>query len=101
MTEEEFSLPDDLPLEAVPALIETACRAIGLSITQNTSLAQYPGSRHWHLKLGRQPGTLEITWWPAQRRAWFKIAAGRQGLWLTEARRAIRQHLNSETPRHA
>lgn len=101
MTEEALILPATLALALVPAQIEAACLKLGLSITHTTTLAQYPGSHHWHLKQGRQPGTLEITWWPAQRRAWFKVAKGRQGAWLAQAMQAIRQNLNSETTQYA
>lgn len=44
MTEQELWLPKNLPASAVPARIEAVCQALGLSIIQNTTLAQYPGS---------------------------------------------------------
>ena len=48
-------------------------------------MAKYPGCTHWHLKKDRETGTLELTWWPARNRLWFKIATGRQADWMVEA----------------
>jgi len=38
--------------------IERLCQAQGLSITMKTI--------HWHLKKGKERGTLEITQWPSK-----------------------------------
>jgi hypothetical protein len=46
------------------------------------SLAKYPGCVHWHFKRQREKGTIEMTFWPAGRRFWFKMQAGRTGVWM-------------------
>src|SRR4051794_41704257 len=56
------------------AVVESACASAGLTITMRGTLAAYPGCVHWHLKRGRERGTLEITWWPKTAELWFKVA---------------------------
>ena len=68
----------------VAALVAQAAAALGLTIALDGTLKAYPGSRHWHLRRGSERGTLEVTWWPAQRRLWFKVAAGRTGAWIEQ-----------------
>ncbi|MCI0398094.1 MAG: hypothetical protein L0322_24630 [Chloroflexi bacterium] len=78
----------DIPAGADPAqaeaVIEGCCAAEGLRPALKSSLARYPGCVHWHYKQGKEPGTLEITLWPQERRAWFSIRPNRRGPWLTE-----------------
>jgi hypothetical protein len=78
-----------LPARAAPAAVEraleAACPAHGLRLVRQGTLKTYPGSTHWHFKLGQARGTLEITYWPQQRRAWFKVAAGRRAAWIESA----------------
>jgi hypothetical protein len=49
--------------------VESACAAEGLRLTLKGTLKQYPGCTHWHYQRGKDRGTLEITFWPAQNRA--------------------------------
>ncbi len=75
--------------------LERALQASGLTVTLRTTLKQLPGSRHWHVKRGRAPGTLEITLLPAQRRAWFSIHSNRRGEWITAALSDLKQALEA------
>jgi hypothetical protein len=78
----------DIPLAAgttpaqVKESIQGACRALGLTITREGSLAGYPGSIHWHIKFGREKGTLELTTWLPKPPLWAKIQAGRRADWI-------------------
>jgi len=65
--------------------IEAAFAAAGLRVTLRGTLRSYPGSIHWHLKRGRDAGTLEVTFWPRQRRLWLTIHEGRGAPWMDEA----------------
>ena len=73
----EIPVPPGLADSVVPAAVLQVCGDAGLRVTLDGTQKSYPGSRHWHYQLGRQPGTLEVTWWPARRRLWLKVAAGR------------------------
>jgi hypothetical protein len=64
--------------------IDRAIANIGLTITLRASLRKFPGCIHWHLKRGRESGTLEVTFWPQERRAWFTIQNGRKAGWIEE-----------------
>ncbi|HEV2473974.1 MAG TPA: hypothetical protein VGS41_14960 [Chthonomonadales bacterium] len=85
MKEFEIAAPAAAGVCALEALLPGVCAAEGLRITLDDSLAAYPGSRHWHLKLARLPGTLELTCWPASNRIWLSIRAGRTAAWAEEA----------------
>jgi hypothetical protein len=85
MREIDLHLPSILKDAAIQDLVARACAAEGLRVSLKGTLAKYPGSVHWHLKNGKQPGTLELTWWPPARRLWFKVAAGREADWVDES----------------
>jgi hypothetical protein len=68
----------------VEEVIERCCAAAGLRTQLKGTLAAYPGSVHWHFKRGREPGTLEVTWWPRERRAWISVHANRGAPWVEE-----------------
>jgi hypothetical protein len=84
MVEVDIPLHDALSLARVPLVVERACAEAGLKPTLTGTVARYAGSRHWHFRMGQARGTLEVTFWPAERRLWLKVAAGRQSTW-TEA----------------
>lgn len=67
-----------LKLTAEEAINE--CRLRGAVIVSERELAGRPGSRHWHLRIPGQPGTLELNEW--QGRVWAKIHPRRQGSWV-------------------
>ena len=85
MVEIEFDVPHGSNLSAAPGLIEKACRGCGLRVSTRATLSSYPGSIHWHLKRGIQPGTLELTLWEAKRRVWARVQDGRHAEWIDEA----------------
>ena len=62
--------------------IDLACREFGLSPISKGSLSKYPGCTHWHYKLDSQPGTLELTYWPTAKRAWFSLREDRRAPWM-------------------
>ena len=67
---------------AIKRAIDDAIAECGLRITLRGSLAKFPGCVHWHVKRAREAGTLEITSWPEQRRAWLTIQDGRKADWI-------------------
>lgn len=75
-------------------IVETTCAGADLRRTLKSTLASYPGSVHWHYAHGRERGTLEITWWPARERLWFKVSAGRTALWIKALLPALQQQLS-------
>jgi hypothetical protein len=62
--------------------IDLAIVESGLRVTMRGTLRKFPGCVHWHVKRGREAGTLEITVWEG--RAWFTIQEGRKGKWVEE-----------------
>ncbi len=80
--------------------LEDACLALSLRIRLKTSLKSFSGCTHWHFKLvgTKNAGTLELTWWPAQGRAWLKIARGRAGDWQVPVIDALHARLRAATP---
>jgi len=85
VAEYDLRVGADADLGRAAAVIERCCAGAGLRVTLTDTLAAYPGCVHWHLKYGKEKGTLEVTLWPAQRRAWFKVATNRDGPWIAAA----------------
>lgn len=73
--------------------IEGIFRMAGLSITLKTTSAKFPGSIHWHLKKGRERGTLEATVWPSQSKLWFSMQDGRRGDWVMDAAHQMKEQM--------
>ena len=84
MKELEIPLPRNADCLLIGAMIEKVCVSSGLQVALKTTLNKFAGSTHWHFKNGTDKGTLEITWWPAQLRAWFSIQGGRNGKWIDQ-----------------
>jgi hypothetical protein len=63
--------------------IEGAAAHYGLQIRMKGTLRTYPGSQHWHLHKPGERGTLEVTLWPAGKRVWFSVQAGRRAERIT------------------
>ena len=89
-----FSRADDGEVERA---IDQAVADSGLHVTMRASLRTFPGSVHWHVKHGREPGTLEITFWPQERRAWFTIHDGRQAEWIEKSMEALDEMIRRRT----
>lgn len=85
MREIQIPLPTGVDCESVERMIGEAIQEAGLQITLHGTLKKHPGCIHWHLKHGGAAGTLEITLWPAQRRAWFSVQDRRTAAWIDEA----------------
>ena len=84
MIETQLTVPARIRAATLTRLVERAATAEQLTPTLKGTLAKYPGCTHWHYKQGKQPGTLEITWFPRERRLWFKIARNRNNAWIEE-----------------
>jgi hypothetical protein len=85
----EIPWPGDVDCQIVEEAIDEAITGIGLTVTLRGSLKKFPGCIHWHARNGRESGTLEITLWPQQRRAWFTIQDGRRAPWIDDEMRRI------------
>ena len=70
--------------EQLAALIEEAAAHYGLRLRMKGTLRTYPGSEHWHFQKPGERGTLEVTLWPAGKRVWFSVQAGRRAAWIAE-----------------
>ncbi len=77
-----FTCGDAAMKDALAATIERVCLAESLILTLRGTLASYRGCTHWHFKHGQASGTLELTWWPARKRLWFKVASNRHATWI-------------------
>jgi hypothetical protein len=82
--EVEIYIPRPWKLDEVLDRLESTVSANGLRIALRGELREYPGSVHWHLKLQSEPGTLELTAWPAGQRVWFHVHRGRRAAWIEE-----------------
>ena len=80
----DIPLPTTLDNKTIETFIDAAIAQCGLGITLRDTLKKYPGSIHWHLKLGRKSGILEVTLWPEQHRAWFSVQSGRRAPWIAD-----------------
>jgi hypothetical protein len=93
----EIDLPPAVSLDAVERTIDSALTSVGLLVSLRGTLAKFPGCTHWHAKVAGQAGTLEVTLWPRERRAWLTFQSGRTAGWmaakLPEFQRALSQSL--------
>ena len=78
----EIALPPDLRAKTAAQIVDDTLAQRGLTVTLRDALKQYPGCTHWHLKQGRQTGTLEITLWPQRHRVWFSVHRNRTAPWI-------------------
>jgi hypothetical protein len=84
MREISIEIPRQASNERILRVVDEIINGSGLRIVSRGSLKTYPGCTHWHLKNGSQRGTLKLTWWPPERRLWFKIQAGREANWMDD-----------------
>jgi hypothetical protein len=99
MIELDVPVPAEADLAHLEEIVETVCAGASLRRALKGTLASYTGSVHWHYAQARQRGILEITWWPARRRLWFKVSAGRSAPWIAARLPQLQQSL--ETALHA
>jgi len=81
------------PVSRAERLIESACARAGLSVRSKRTLAGYPGSVHWHIYKGREPGTLEITLLGRTGPVRFSVHPRRMAAWIPGALRRLRSVL--------
>ena len=72
--------------------IDELAASHGLSITMKKPIAKSPGSIHWHLKKGRERGTLEVTLLP-EGRLWFSMHENRSAAWVLTIAREFKRKL--------
>ena len=93
----EIALPRGANLSKVKKTIDATLAAVGLQVSLRGTLKKFPGCTHWHAKSPGQSGTLELTLWPQQHRAWISIQSGRAADWITEklpeVQNALDRHL--------
>lgn len=75
-------LPREVGSDQIAGAIDSAIDELNLTVTMRDTLKKFPGCVHWHIKNGRESGTLEITYWPAEDRALFTIQEGRKADWI-------------------
>jgi hypothetical protein len=97
MREREIPFCSDADDRELERAIDQAVADSGLQVTMRASLRTFPGSVHWHVRRGRESGTLEITFWPQQRRAWFTIHDGRQAEWIEKSMNALDEIIRRRT----
>ena len=93
MRELDIAVTDWTEPPHIVARVEAALHRRGLRLTMKGTLKTCPGSTHWHYKLGREPGTLELTLWPAKQRLWISVQAGRTAPWIEEVLPALQHEL--------
>ncbi len=78
----EITLPVDVRDERIEEAVDQAIASAELSVTLRDTLQAFPGCIHWHVQNGRESGTLEITFWPSEHRAWFSVQQARKAPWI-------------------
>jgi hypothetical protein len=97
--ETNLAVPSGFAFSDVEQIVENGCTGCGLRMTLKGTLAQYPGSIHWHWKKGGQPGVLELTAWPGKRRLWFTVHENRRGAWIEAAVAQLKSQLEASLQR--
>ena len=82
MVELEVRLPSGADFVRTVDAVEACAARLRLLTRMKGTLAGFPGCVHWHFKRGRERGTLEVTWWPRERRLWLSVQAGRTAGWI-------------------
>lgn len=81
------------------AALENAFAGEALRITMKSTLIKYPGCVHWHLKFGKETGTLEATLW--QGKGWFSMQMGRSAAWIEPCAERMKQVLEADFERRS
>jgi hypothetical protein len=85
MTEIDVPIPNGVDVLQIERHVEMAAAAAGLEQRLKGSLAKYRGATHWHFSRPGTRGTLEMTWWPGQRRCWISLRESRSSEWIAGA----------------
>jgi hypothetical protein len=89
-----LALPEGLSAEEVSVVIEHGALRMGLMMAIRSSLKSHPNMIHWHFRRPATTGTLEITYDPISRQAWFGIRHGRTKAWVLEAMNTLTAELH-------
>jgi hypothetical protein len=84
--------------EQLAPLIEGAVVHYGLQIRMRGTLRTYPGFQHWHVHKPGERGTLEVTLWPAGKRVWFSVQAGRRAEWIADIVPQLKAWVEGQVP---
>ena len=92
-----LTLPESIQSGEVPVVIERVTLELGLRMAIRTDLKSHPTLIHWHFRRPAATGTLEITYDPISRQAWFSTRPGRTKEWVYEAMQAISAEINRDS----
>ena len=73
----------DLPYTPDPEAFLNAARDQNLEVME-TTLASYPGARHWHFSKPGSRGVIEATWWPSHEKFWLSVHENRGADWVDD-----------------
>lgn len=74
--------------------IENVCTGLALQCTMKSSLKSLPENVHWHYKIAKQQGVLEITLLLKENKLILNCKKNRTGEWIDKAAENIQQGLN-------
>lgn len=89
----EIALPREMETSTLVQIVDGAITAAGLTTSMRNTLRKYPGCIHWQLNNGNRAGSLELTFWPKEGRAWFTLPEGRRADWIDGKIEEIRKAL--------
>jgi hypothetical protein len=70
--------------------VEIACAALSLQLTMKGSLKLLPPNIHWHYKMPKQTGVLEITLMTNENKLILSCKKNRIGEWISEASASLK-----------
>jgi hypothetical protein len=88
-------VPERITSDKIVWAIDKVILDLGLVVSMRGALKSFPGSTHWHVKRGRERGTLEATWWPQRRKLWIKVQARRTAPWIDEIAPRFKKEVES------
>ena len=85
----------------IEGTVDHVCASEALSVSMKSTLKQYPGCVHWHVKNGKSTGVLEVTWWPRQEEEkepllWLSIHGNRMADWIKPSMLKLKQSLETK-----
>lgn len=93
----EMKVAAGISAAKVNEIVERICAEEGLAQTMKDTLATYPGSIHWHYKRNqKQPGVLEITYWPVRDRLWVSAHQNRLVDWIETVANSLGSKFEAE-----
>jgi hypothetical protein len=95
MLEIAFRVPAKFVPRRAERIIERTAKEHGLILGMKAELASFPGSIHWHYKKKGVSGTLELTLWPAEKKIWAQVQAGRKAGWIFEELPGLRRRIEA------